>query len=38
MTIHVDIENGLYIVMLDGIDVALFNTEAEAQQYIDNNA
>ena len=38
MTIYSDIENGLYIVMLNGIDVALFNTEAEAQQYIDQNA
>lgn len=37
-TISPDIETGVYYVMLDNIDVAIFNTEAEAQQHIDQNA
>lgn len=35
-TISSDLENDLHIVMLDGIDVAMFNSLQEAQNYIDN--
>jgi len=31
-----DLQNNLYIVMQDGIDVALFNSREEAQNFIDN--
>jgi hypothetical protein len=31
-----DPQNNLYIVMQDGIDVALFSNREEAQNFIDN--
>ena len=31
-----DPQNNLYIVMQDGIDVALFSNKEEAQNFIDN--
>ena len=31
-----DPQNNLYIVMQDGIDVALFSDREEAQNFIDN--
>ena len=36
MIIVEDTLNGLYIVMKDGIDVTLFSTREEAQNFIDN--
>jgi hypothetical protein len=36
MTLVEDPENSLYIVMQDGIDVALFNNKEEAQNFINN--
>lgn len=35
-TISSDSENNIHYVMLDGIDVAMFNSLEEAQNYIDN--
>ena len=31
-----DPQNNLYIVMEDGIDIALFSSKEEAQNFIDN--
>ena len=31
-----DIENGYFIVMLDNIDLGIFNTREEAQEFIHN--
>ena len=36
MTLVEDPQNNLYIVMQDGIDVALFSNREEAQNFIDN--
>lgn len=35
-TISSDLENNLHYVMLDGIDVVMFNSLQEAENYIDN--
>jgi len=35
-TISSDIENGKHIVMYNGVDVKIFNSLEEAQNYISN--
>ena len=33
-----DTNNGYFIVMLDNIDIGIFNTREEAQTFIDNQS